>query len=90
MHRLLVLTLCLGVCFGMTFGSVTFAQEHVAPPTGFVLLFNGKDLSGWRGLIEPGDPKRILAMSPKEKAVAQRDADARMHQHWRVEAGENL
>ncbi len=54
-------------------------------PPGFVPLFNGKDLTGWKG--EVGDPKKRVLMSPSELASAQVAADDRMRTHWRSENG---
>ena len=58
------------------------------PPEGFTALFNGKDLSGWKGLV--GDPKSRAAMKPEQLAEAQKAADADIAKHWRVEGGEIL
>src|SRR4051794_28113665 len=55
------------------------------PPEGFVALFNGKDLTGWRGLV--GSPPKRAAMSPSELAAAQDKADESMREHWKVEGG---
>lgn len=55
------------------------------PPAGFVALFNGKDLAGWKGLV--ADPPKRAKMSPAELAEAQKKADERMRAHWRVENG---
>jgi hypothetical protein len=55
------------------------------PPEGFVALFNGTDLSGWKGLV--GNPKSRAAMSPEQLAAAQEKADERMRAHWKVEDG---
>jgi len=52
------------------------------PPPGFTALFNGKDLSGWKGLV--ADPKKRAQMSPAELAAAQEKADQRMRDHWKV------
>ncbi len=52
---------------------------------GFVPLFNGRDLSGWKGLV--GDPVKRAAMSPDELAKAQVEADEIMRAHWKVEEG---
>lgn len=60
------------------------AEDNVPPP-GFVALFNGKDLTGWKGLV--GNPVTRAKMSPEELAQAQQKADERMRQHWRVEDG---
>jgi len=49
---------------------------------GFAYLFNGKDLSGWKGLV--ADPPARARMKPDESARAQREADALMRQHWKV------
>jgi len=53
-------------------------------PEGFQSLFNGTDLTGWRGLVEL--PKR-LKMSPQEEVEAQAKADALVSQNWKVENG---
>jgi HEAT repeat protein len=50
---------------------------------GFVPLFNGRDLTGWKGLV--GDPVKRAAMSPEELAQAQFEADEVMRAHWKVE-----
>lgn len=52
---------------------------------GFAPLWNGRDLSGWKGLV--ADPPRRAGMSPAELAKAQAEADQRMRAHWRVENG---
>ena len=55
------------------------------PPPGFKALFNGNDLSGWKGLV--GNPKSRAKMSPAELAEAQVKADADMQEHWNVVDG---
>jgi len=55
------------------------------PPAGFKALFNGKDLSGWKGLVE--DPKARAKMSKDELAAKQAEADELMRAHWQVEDG---
>lgn len=55
------------------------------PPEGFKALFNGKDLSGWKGLV--GNPKARAAMSKEDLAAAQEKADESMREHWKVEDG---
>jgi hypothetical protein len=55
------------------------------PPEGFTALFNGKDLTGWKGLV--GSPKTRAAMSPDELAKQQAEADKGMREHWKVEDG---
>ncbi len=52
---------------------------------GFEPLFNGRDLTGWKGLV--GNPKTRAAMSAEELAAAQATADASMREHWSVVDG---
>jgi len=54
--------------------------------TGFVAIFNGKDLTGWKGLVE--NPIVRAKMTPKELAKAQAKADEIMRTGWKVENGE--
>ena len=32
--------------------------DNTPPPEGFVALFNGKDLTGWKGLVADPEPAR--------------------------------
>jgi len=57
------------------------------PPPGFVALFNGKDLSGWRG-GDTFDHRKWLAMPEAERAATNAEWTADMRKHWRVENGE--
>ncbi len=52
---------------------------------GFTSIFNGKDLTGWKGLV--GDPKKRAAMSATALATAQTKADAHAELNWKVESG---
>ncbi|MEZ6130619.1 MAG: DUF1080 domain-containing protein [Planctomycetaceae bacterium] len=65
-----------------------FAAPHITyaeTPDGFTALFNGKDLTGWKGLV--GNPKTRAAMSAEELATAQKAADEEMKAHWSVQNG---
>jgi HEAT repeat protein len=53
---------------------------------GFTPLFNGKDLTGWKGLV--ADPIKRAKMDPKTLAIEQAKADAEMRDSWKVENGE--
>lgn len=55
------------------------------PPEGFTALFNGKDLTNWKGLV--GNPETRAKMSPEQLAQAQAKADEQMRAHWSVEDG---
>ena len=65
----------------------TVGEHHIVsqPPEGFVALFNGNDLTGWKGLV--GDPASRAKMSPQDLAKAQLKADEQMHAHWKVVDG---
>ena len=65
--------------------SPVHAEDFNQSPDGFVALFNGKDLTGWKGLV--GDPKKRAAMSEDELAREQAKADEAMRAHWKVENG---
>jgi hypothetical protein len=49
---------------------------------GFVPLFDGKIISGWKGLV--GDPPSRAKMVPQELKKAQAAADEDMRRHWRT------
>ncbi len=61
------------------------SQITQLPPNGFVALFSGKDLIGWKGLV--GDPVKRSQMSPDELAREQAKADSIMRAHWKVGDG---
>ena len=52
---------------------------------GYVSMFNGKDLSGWKGLVE--DPIARAKMKPAELAKKQVVADEAMRRDWKVDNG---
>jgi HEAT repeat protein len=52
---------------------------------GFVSLFNGQDLTGWKGLV--ADPIKRAKMDAKTLAAEQAKADEVMRQGWKVENG---
>jgi hypothetical protein len=59
------------------------------PPEGFVALFNGKDLTGWKGLLKPplDSPALRAKATPEQLAEAQKEADEVMRNGWRAEDG---
>lgn len=52
---------------------------------GFVSMFNGKDLTGWKGLVE--NPIARAKMTASQLAEAQAKADESMRRDWKVEDG---
>ena len=53
---------------------------------GYVSLFNGKDLTGWKGLV--GNPISRSKMSDKELATAQAKVDKEAAKNWLAKDGE--
>lgn len=53
---------------------------------GFKSIFNGTDLSGWKGLV--ANPIKRSQMDAKTLAAEQKKADAAMADSWKVEDGE--
>ncbi len=62
-----------------------YLEENPANETGFVSIFNGKDLTGWKGLVE--DPIKRSKMKPAQLAKEQIKADEQMRKDWIVEDG---
>ena len=75
----LLMVAALSVCIGPG------QPLRAATPPGFTSLFNGKDLTGWKGLV--ANPKQRAAMSTSALAAAQSQADERMRAHWKVVDG---
>ncbi len=61
-----------------------FLNEN-STQNGFVSIFNGKDITGWKGLV--GNPITRSKMSAKELATAQKKVDKDAAENWIVEDG---
>ena len=59
--------------------------EEMPEEEGFVSIFNGKDLTGWKGLVE--NPIARAKMTPAQLEKAQAKADELMFANWKVENG---
>jgi len=79
------------LCFGLVCAVMTCLIAPVvaqsAPPEGFTALFNGKDLTGWRG-GNTFDPAKLAAMTPEARAAQIEKWTASMKEHWRLENNE--
>lgn len=84
--RLPLIGLGLGLALLLT--SSSHAADNT-PPEGFTALFNGKDLTNWKGLLRPplDNPARRAKASPEELAKARVEAEQNMREHWKVEDG---
>ena len=65
------------------------ASKLNKPPEGFKALFNGKDLTGWKGLLKRPDdnPIKRAALEPGELKELQKEADDNMRENWKVVDG---
>lgn len=59
------------------------SEQDNAPPAGFSAIFNGKDLTGWKGLAHRNAVDR-RALKGEALNDAQAKADEVMSQHWSV------
>ncbi len=66
-------------------GQVERRATEILAAAGFVPLFNGEDLLGWRGLVE--DPVKRAKMTPAELVAAGRLADEDARAHWQAADG---
>lgn len=64
-------------------GAIAGHAADNTPPPGFTALFNGKDLTGWQGLVEL--PKR--AQLGDKLFEAQEAANEKILPHWTVDNG---
>lgn len=60
-------------------------EQDNTPPGGFAGLFNGKDLTGWKGLV--ADPPARAKMTKEQLTAAEATATTEALKHWKVEDG---
>lgn len=60
-------------------------RANLPKDPGYVSMFNGKDLTGWKGLV--GNPITRAKMTPEQLAAGQQKADEQMRKDWKVEKG---
>ena len=65
--------------------SIRLLLEEMPKEKGFVSLFNGMDLTGWKGLVQ--NPIARSKMTPAQLAKAQEKADEQMRKDWKVQNG---
>ena len=86
-RALILLALIIPIVLSFQYKSVgERSKAKILQNEGFVPLFNGKDLTGWKGLV--GDPIKRSRMNAKTLAEAQKKADAEMRESWKVVNGE--
>jgi hypothetical protein len=78
----------LAIILVLTMACAASAQDSNAtkkPPQGFISVFNGKDLSGWRGRQPNYDPREEAKLTKEEHAAKQAQWNTARDQHWRVD-----
>jgi 3-keto-disaccharide hydrolase len=92
---------CAVLALGLTAPAIGQEKLNVPPP-GFTALFNGKDLTNWKGMPLKANPNEKAKSSrphvpmsmperrkatPEELATAQKLGDEQAREHWKVEDG---
>ena len=64
-------------------------EKDNSPPPGFTALFNGRDLTNFKGLpAGPNDnPAKRATLTPEQLAEEQKKANENMRAHWNAEDG---
>ncbi|QZT38461.1 DUF1080 domain-containing protein [Halosquirtibacter xylanolyticus] len=65
--------------------SIQKYMDKMKKDGGYVSLFNGKDLSHWKGFIAP--PLKVEKMNAKVLSKRQQMANIKMHNNWSVKDG---
>ena len=64
---------------------LTAAPQTAKPPRGFTSLFDGKDLTGWRGRQPNYDPAAEAKLSKEELTAKQAEWNTARDAHWKVD-----
>src|SRR5262245_49287326 len=56
------------------------------PPEGFTALFNGKDLTGWQGVVDMRERAK-LAATPGAYEKRVKEQNDKVFKHWTIEDG---
>ena len=78
-------SLTIVLCLAASVLATTQERPLNQPPAGFTALFNGKDLSGWRGRKPNFDPAVERQLTKPELNALQALWNAERDQHWRVD-----
>ncbi len=79
-----------GIVLSLTAVALGAAQTAPRPqtpqvPKGFTSLFNGKDLTGWRGRQPNYNPVEEAALAPEALATKQAEWNAARDLHWKID-----
>lgn len=80
-------SLVLALLFALVTPLLADEPKLNVPPEGFVALFNGKDLSGWRG-ASTENPQNRLKLPADQRAKKDQLSVDDIHKHWTIDNGE--
>ena len=78
---------CKPILCAIAFTTLIASAGAVTPPAGFTALFNGNDLTGWRG-GDTFDHRKYLALPEDQRAEQDAKWTTDMQSHWRVDGDE--
>lgn len=87
-HRIIAGAAILAACLGPSALGQSSRPTAANPPNGFTALYNGQDLSGWRG-GDTFDHRKLLALPAAEREARVAEWTRTMREHWTAE-GEEL
>jgi hypothetical protein len=87
MNQSTLLSLTLLTATSLTTPALCLRTAAATPPPGFTALFNGRDLTGWRG-GDTFDPRKLAAMPAEKRAEQIAKWTQTMQAHWRAENDE--
>src|SRR6187455_3378051 len=88
MHLRSVALVVVAALAGVAASTIVAAQPTPAPPAGFTALFNGKDLSGWRGRPGGGgvfSPYVEAKFTTEEREAKRKEWNGDRDLHWSVD-----
>jgi hypothetical protein len=77
----------LSACLVPMAGCQSVSYDSAQPPSGFTALYNGRDLTGWRG-GDTFDHRKLMAMSEQERAAKIAEWTKTMKEHWSARGDE--
>jgi Domain of Unknown Function (DUF1080) len=76
----------IGILAGVSLLGLAQNRPLNQAPPGFTALFNGRDLTAWRGRQPNYDPRAEAALSQEDRAARQAQWNSERDLHWRVDA----
>ncbi len=84
--RFAALSVCLVLSLSLYAADEKSTEPINSPPPGFTALFNGKDLTGWQGVI-PIVQRNKLKADPEAYEKKVKEMNAKVFPHWTIKDG---